>query len=374
MSGSSVASGAAQGAATGASMGGGWGALAGAVIGGMAGANTPDAQKLGPPVAIGGSYNPYGYLTQDPYSGAVYQFGNEANFSPTELYNQAIMAQLMGAPATGAGSQEDLTYQDARANILAQMQQADRSIHGPMSLDAANATKDRLQAELAQLDAAHAQAGGAASSNPMLQYLNQGKYNNISDIINLNNNAAQLQAQQEMASRGLSGSSMADLNNRQMQLQRGVQLGSALQNVGQQDFNSRIAMLQALQGQNAAQQQSRLANAQMGLGYNQLGAGIGQNFADAAMGINSTNTGLANASNWAQYNANQQALSGLGSAIGAMSGGGSKGNGTNGSGGSSSSYSGGNLASNPTYNYGSSNPYNFNPNSGFSTNMTAAGG
>lgn len=360
--------GAAQGAAAGASFGP-WGAAIGGIAGGFMGGDTPSAVQVGPPQAVGGAYTPYGTTIQDPNTGAVYQFGNEAGMSPTELYNQALMAQLMGQTPTGAGSQGGTSYQDARANILAQMSAADQAVHGPRSLEAANLQKDRLQAELAQLDAANKNAGSAASNNPMLQYLSQGKYNNIADIVNLNANSGALEAQQALANRGLGASSLSDMTNRQEALQRGVQLGNTLQQVGQQDMSSRLAMLQALQGQNSSINQNRLANAGMGLGMGQFAGGLSQNFANASMGINATNAGLQNANNWAGYNANQQMMSGLAGIAG------------NSNWGSHGSSSAGTPIRSAPLDYsgsGSFNPNGPSPyaglNSGFSTNMTAAGG
>lgn len=372
-------SGAASGAAAGLSAFGPWGALIGGVAGGfLGGGDAPAPVYVPPPQAIGGVSNQYGQLYQDPATGASYQYGFQSPVSSTELSNDAVMSALMGQTPTGAGTQSDQDYQQARAAIQSQIQglnqrlASDATHRGFNDVQGFNQTLDNLKGQLAQLDAAHQQAATAATNNPMLQFLSQGKYNNIADIINLNANNAALAQQQELASRGLSGSSIADLTNRQAALERGVQLGNTLQNVGQQDVNTRMAMLQALQGQNAGQQQRRLADAQMGLGYQQLGAGLGQNFADAMMQRNSTNTGLANAGNWAQFNQGQRNASDLGAAAGSVdwskmfSGGGT----ANGS--APGVNMGGNLATNPAYNFGSSNPYY--PNASFSTNMTAAGG
>lgn len=415
-----------QGAAAGAAAGsafGPWGTVIGGVAGGFMGGQNqsaaPPAPVYMPPAStIPGGSNAYGGYYVNPTTGNMTQYNYNSPTSGTDLQNQMLMAALNGQQVTGAGSQEEGSYASALAQMQAQLSALNAATKPPnyaemyqkymqdpqgpqvgaqklaQAWQQANQTykanfaqldqqRAALQQNIDNLNKSHqaisnAGPGGGTENNPMLQFLSQGKYNNISNTINQNANNASLAQQQALSSRGLGASSLSDLTSRQSALDRGTALGSALQNVGQQDFNSRLGMLQYLQGANQQSFNNNLASNQASLAGNQLSAGIGQNYANAQDQRNATNTGLTNAYNMAGYNNqlmnqnyNAQGLSSLGSALGStdwskmFSGSGSNGG-----------SSGGNLATNPTYNGGSPNamnPYSYNPNSSFSTKMTAAG-
>lgn len=420
-------SGAAAGAAAGSAFGP-WGTVIGGVAGGFMGGQgqsaTPPAPVYMPPVGtIPGGSNGYGGYYVDPATGNMTQYNYNSPTSSADLQNQMLMSALNGQQVTGDGSQEGNSYASTMAQMQAQlaalnaatrppdytqmymkyMQDPQGPAVGGMKLaqawQQANETYKANFAQLNQQRAAlqqnidnlsksqqaitQAGPGGGTQNNPMLQFLGQGKYNNISNTINQNADNANLAQQQSLASRGLGASSLSDLTNRQSALDRGTALGSALQNVGQQDFNSRLGMLQYLQGANQQSFNNNLSSNQASLSGNQLGMGIGQNFTNANDQRNATNTGLTNAFNMAGYNNqlmnqnyNMQGYSGLGSAIGATDWSKMFGGSNSGMGSSNSSYGSGNLATNPAYNGGSSsplNPYGYNPNSAFATNMKAAG-
>lgn len=409
-----------QGAAAGAAAGsafGPWGTVIGGVAGGFMGGQgqsaAPPAPVYVPPVStIPGGSNAYGGYTVDPSTGQMVQYNYNTPLSTSDYQNQMLMSALNGQQVTGAGSQSEGSYASALAQLQGQLQQLNQASQPPdhtafyathggyqgnpnVEQEYVNAyrqwqqnskqtlaQRDAVQQNLANLQQAHqvsqaAGPGGGTANNPMLQFLSQGKYNNVANTINMNANNAALADQQSLASRGLGASSLSDLTSRQDALNRGTQLGNALQNVGQQDFNSRLGMLQYLQGAQGQSFGQNLASNQASLSGNQLAMGIGQNYANAQDQRNATNTGLTNAFNMAGYNNNlmnqnynAQGLSSLGSALGStdwskmFSGGGSSGS------------TGGNLATNPAYNGGSSspmNPYSYNPNAAFTTNMKAAG-
>ena len=417
-----------QGAAAGAAAGsafGPWGTVIGGVAGGFMGGQgqsaAPPAPVYMPPVStIPGGSNAYGGYYVDPMSGQMTQYNNNSPTSPSDLQNQMTMAALQGQQVTGAGSQEGASSASALAQMQAQMASLNAATKPPdyaqmyqkymqdpqgpavggqklaqawqqanmqykANFQQLNQQRATLQQNIdnltqAQKSIGEAGAGGGTANNPMLQFLGQGKYDNIANTINMNANNAALGNQQSLASRGLGASSLSDMTARQDALQRGATLGNTLQNVGQQDFNSRLGMLQYLQGAQGQSFNQGLESNQASLAGNQLAMGIGQNYANAQDQRNATNTGLTNAYNMAGYNNqlmnqnyNQQGLSSLGGVAGATDW--SKMfSGSPSSGGGSST--GGNLATNPAYNGGSSspmNPYSYNPNSAFTTNMKAAG-
>ena len=369
----STTTGAVQGASTGASMGP-WGALAGAVVGGVMGSNAegniPNPVYMPSPVNQPSFSGTYGGYFVDPRTGSMVYQSNQAPTSSNELQNQMLMDSLMGRSTMGAGSQEQGTYDSTMQQLQSRLSALDSYATGRQgSGTVANQQemereRGMLMQQMSSLRGSQGALGQNASqsNNPMMQFLNQDKFNNIANGINQNFNANRINTDQALASRGLSASSLNDMNDRQLEMQRATAIGNATQQVGQQDFGNRIGMLQYLQGANQSAQGIRMGQDQLGLGQAGLGANMGDYFANANNQANATNAGLTNSYNWAGFNQNQmnnarnqQQWSNVGSAMGATDW--SKVFSPSNS-SSPTSYSGGNMATNPTYNGGSSNALN----------------